>query len=53
MSETRSPYDDEVVDPYAGDDVKSPHEGGEEPAATEEQAPTAPPKKTTRATKKK
>lgn len=34
MSDTTSPYDDEVVDPYAGDDVKNPHEeSGEAPAA--------------------
>lgn len=27
MPDTRSPYDDEVVDPYAADDdVKNPHE---------------------------
>lgn len=28
-SDTRSPYDDEVVDPYAADDTKNPHEGSE------------------------
>lgn len=55
MSETRNPYDDEVVDPYAGDDVKDPHDGDvPEPAEPSEgDAPTDPPKKTTRATKKK
>lgn len=59
--ETRSPYGDDVRDPYEGDDVKNPHDGepGEEPvpAPTEEQTPGTPkgtsrPRKTTRATKK-
>lgn len=26
MPDTRSPYDDEVRDPYDGDDVKNPHD---------------------------
>lgn len=26
MSDTTSPYDDEVVDPYSDDDTKNPHE---------------------------
>lgn len=50
MPDTVSPYDDEVKDPYEGDDVKSPHEESDA-AVTEEQAPDAPPRKTTRATK--
>ena len=35
MSDTKSPYDDDVVDPYAGDDVKSPHEEAGAPAPDE------------------
>lgn len=50
MPDTVSPYDDEVKDPYEGDDVKNPHDDAE-PAVTEEAAPDAAPRKTRRATK--
>jgi hypothetical protein len=58
MSETVNPYDDEVVDPYEGDDVVNPHEGGAGPAPADEPEPAddADPKpaaKARKATKKK
>lgn len=47
MPETTSPYDDDVVDPYAGDDdVKNPHEETES-APADEPADKPAPKKTT------
>lgn len=39
MPDTVSPYDDEVVDPYSGDDTKNPHEeteGDDDEQADEE-----------------
>jgi hypothetical protein len=49
MSDTTSPYDDEVVDPYAGDDTKNPHEqaveGEEEEAAPDDGDGADPPKR--------
>lgn len=33
MSDTKSPYDDEVTDPYAAEDTKSPHEAEGDPPA--------------------
>lgn len=54
MPDTVSPYDDEVVDPYADDDdVKNPHEATEgAPAADEDPAAVAAPRKPTRPAKK-
>lgn len=46
--ETVFPYDDEVVDPYAADDTKNPHEASGEPAEEEKPAP----RKSTRTAKK-
>lgn len=38
MPDTVFPYDDEVADPYAGDDTKNPHEEDGEPDEGEEEA---------------
>jgi hypothetical protein len=48
--DTVFPYDDEVVDPYAADDTKNPHESSGEAPSEEETAEPAP-RKATRATK--
>jgi len=48
MPDTVFPYDDEVVDPYAADDTKNPHEdgGGDgEPSAEGEPAEEQPTKR--------
>lgn len=39
--DTVFPYDDEVVDPYAADDTKNPHEPGGEDEATSDEDETA------------
>jgi hypothetical protein len=52
-TDTTSPYDDEVVDPYVGDDVKSPHEpvsGSEAPSAGASPRKAGRPRKTTKTT---
>lgn len=46
MPDTVFPYDDEVVDPYADDDTKNPHEEtGEAPADSGETDEAPPPKR--------
>lgn len=49
MPDTKSPYDDEVTDPYSGDDTKNPHEPsggeGEAPDTEGENGDEAPPPK--------
>lgn len=45
MPDTVFPYDDEVVDPYAADDTKNPHEESGEALDTDGGGEEAPPPK--------
>ena len=50
--DTVFPYDDEVVDPYAADDTKNPHEPGGDTAPDEDEKPKPANGRRTRAAKK-